>query len=374
MSNRQYDSNGWYEIKRNPISKSGVFPYSGRAIGDEDTDKVFMVYRPPEELANTETIESFKLLPGIDEHPHTLLGNAKDGLVKPEDKGIDMVIGELVEYDANTETLYSNIKFFTNKILKLIEAGKKELSAGFRCKYEKASGVFNGQAYDYIQREIRGNHLALVDKGRMGSDVAVLDSFTFTFDAKELIKMEDIKTEVKDELTLESLAASIKMLSDKIDGMGKKDEAVVEVDDMAKDMEVKTEEVAKDTEMKEAEVATDKSGMDAMEKRIKAVEAENAALKKNGIKSILSTIAQRDTLVKKLTPHIGAFDSAEKTLDEVAAYGVTKLGIKCNQGHEVAALDGFFAARKDVGVTFSLDSANKPANDSFIDRHLANIK
>lgn len=371
MSNRQYDANGWYEIKRNPISKSGVFPYSGRAIGDENADKVFMVYRPAEELANPDTIESFKLLPGIDEHPYTLLGDAKDGLVKPEDKGIDMVIGELVEYDPKSDTLYSNIKFFTNKILKLIEAGKKELSAGFRCKYEKASGAFNGQAYDYIQREIRGNHLALVDKGRMGSDVAVLDSFTFTFDAKELIKMEEIKTEVKDELTLESLAASIKMLSDKIDGMGKTEEVAEDTKtEVAKDAEVKVEETAKDAEVKDP---AEKSGMDAFEKRIKALETENANLKKDGVKSILSTISQRDALVKKLTPHIGAFDSAEKTLDEVAAYGVSKLGIKVNQGHEVAALDGFFAARKDVGVTFSLDSANKVANDSFIDRHLAKL-
>ena len=38
---------------------------------------------------------------------------------------------------------------------------------------------FEGQHYDAIQRDIIFNHIALVDEGRMGSDVRVMDSFTF---------------------------------------------------------------------------------------------------------------------------------------------------------------------------------------------------
>ena len=34
-SAREYDINGWPEIKNNPLSKEGVFPYSGETVGGE---------------------------------------------------------------------------------------------------------------------------------------------------------------------------------------------------------------------------------------------------------------------------------------------------------------------------------------------------
>jgi hypothetical protein len=360
MTNRTYDTNGWAEIKNNPISKAGVFQYSGRAIGADDPDKLYNVYRPAEELNNPDTIDSFKLLPWVDDHPYSVLGSESDGLPTADEKGVDGVIGENVYFE--NDTLYANIKAFTDKLASLIAAGKKELSAGFRCVYEKASGNYNGQAYDYIQRSIRGNHLALVEKGRMGPDVAVLDKFTFTFDAKELIKMEEVKKEevvekgADAEITLESLAELIGALSAKVDGLVKGEEAEVVGED------------------EEADPALDKdpaAGMDAMEKTLKSMQARIDELQSaNPAKSIMATIAQRDTLAKKLAPHIGAFDHAEKTLDEVANYGISKLGIKCAKGQEVAALDGFFAGRASDGVTISLDSASKQ-NTSVIDAYLS---
>jgi len=42
-------------------------------------------------------------------------------------------------------------------------------------------GEFDGQAYDGVMTEIQGNHLALVEVGRAGSDVVVSDHNPFTF-------------------------------------------------------------------------------------------------------------------------------------------------------------------------------------------------
>src|SRR5512146_542332 len=64
-SARILDQNGFFEVKRNPISKVGVFPYSGRSIGAENPDQIYRVYRPAEELGSAECIESFKLLPFV---------------------------------------------------------------------------------------------------------------------------------------------------------------------------------------------------------------------------------------------------------------------------------------------------------------------
>ena len=138
-------TNSFIEIKANPISKVGVFSYSGRAIGADDPDKIYNVYRPEEELNNQETIDSFKLIPFVDDH--TMLG----GQYTPaEEKGVHGVLGEEVSFKDGY--LLANLKIFSNKVRDLINSGKKELSAGYRCVYEKASGVWNGKSYDYIQR------------------------------------------------------------------------------------------------------------------------------------------------------------------------------------------------------------------------------
>lgn len=190
MTQRHYDVNGWFEVPRNPLSRVGVFPYLGATIGAPDPDQIYMVYRPEEELSAPETLASFRLTPFVDDH--TMLGDdEEEGLVPAERKGVHGVIGETVEYDPTTKTLYGNVKVFSKALANRIKSGKREVSCGYRCSYEKRAGVFEGQRYDYVQRNIRGNHLALVDKGRMGPDVRVLDHLKFTVDAKDLIPMAD---------------------------------------------------------------------------------------------------------------------------------------------------------------------------------------
>lgn len=217
MTARTTDINGFQEVKRNPISRVGVFPYLGRSIKapPDQADKVFMVYRPESELSDPETLESFKLAPWTDNH--AMLGDPalQEGLTNPEDKGIHGTIGEQVEYDPATRTVYANLKIWSTRLAALIDAGKKELSCGFRCVYEFAQGNFEGQPYQAIQRRIRGNHLATVEVGRMGPGVAVLDHLTFTFDAKEFAPMAKttrrIATAKKLGVSVEALAAACGM-------------------------------------------------------------------------------------------------------------------------------------------------------------------
>ena len=99
-SAREYDHNGWPEIKSNPISKEGVFEYLGGQISpDLEHDKIYKVYRPASELSNPDTIDSFKLLPWTDEHE--MLGS-EDGMTPAEEKGIHGVIGEDVYFDKDS--------------------------------------------------------------------------------------------------------------------------------------------------------------------------------------------------------------------------------------------------------------------------------
>src|ERR1019366_3956584 len=87
-SSRVLDHNGWWEVKENPLSKVGVFMYSGKFISNSlDPAEMFAVYRPAEELSDPECIESFKLLPWTDNHPSRMLGDPSQGRMAPEEKG-----------------------------------------------------------------------------------------------------------------------------------------------------------------------------------------------------------------------------------------------------------------------------------------------
>lgn len=391
VSKRLLDINGYIEIKDNPISKVGVFPYSGAQISDElEPDKIYMVYRPEEELSDPECIESFKLVPFTDEH--AMLGATNDGLLPAEEKGIHGVTGENVYYDADGKYLRSNIKVFSEFLSDQIESGKKELSIGYRCIYDVVPGVYNGQRYDAIQRKLRGNHLALVSEGRTGPDVAVQDHFKFTLDSAELKKMagenETQKETVKDEdqVNRDNLRGLVKELI--MEALAERDtEAETALDKTAKDADEddkdkkkETEDAdeddkdkkkdAKDTDEDDKDKDKKDKKSDAMDSQIKSLSARIASLERNGVKSVFAQVASRDKLATALAPHIGVFDHSQMNVTDVAAYGVKKLGLQAAKGQEEAMLAGWLAARSQPEtVVFGGDSSSTGSNsvDKFLE-------
>jgi hypothetical protein len=208
------------------------------------------------------------------------------------------------------------------------------------------AGVFNGQAYDFIQRNIRGNHLSLVNEGRAGADIAVLDhaehadfgSLTFSLDAKDLIMTTETKVageaEAKDAEVAPAAAPAAP------DMMAALNTLITMVSKLVKFEEAEAK--AETTEpVVDAETAEKPAAMDA------------AAL----TKQVMQDIAMRDTLAASLSAHVGTFDHKDKTLNEVAAYGVEKLGLQVQAGSEVATLTGFLAGAAKTKQASGMDAA-----------------
>ena len=371
MDRREYDTNGWFEVKDNPLSKTGIFQYSGGSISPEcEQDKIYNVYRPAEELSTEECINSFKLLPWIDNH--VMLGSEDEGLTPAESKGIQGVIGEDVYFDG--EYLKGNIKVFSEAMSSLIANGKKELSCGYRCRYEYAPGTYDGVAYDYVQREIRGNHLALVENGRMGPDVAVLDHFTFTVDNKELFNMaEEIKESgsEKPDMTLEEVhkfleevmpkLAKIQELTGQSFGSAG-EEAVADEDETKPDGDTeKPDGEAEDEEGAEYGVGGQKEEEKEGE-RGAGMDAAAIAL------SVERKIAEKAKLYDKLSKHIGAFDHSEMSLDKMAKYGLNKLGVEAPKESRVTFLNAYLQG-KGVSSAVAMDTTATRKNN-FVKRFL----
>lgn len=194
---KKVDDNGWWIIKDNPLSKVGIFPYLGKQIDDSlEPNKIYRVFRPAEELLNEETVKSFHLVPLINDHE--MLGKDYE---PAEEKGIDGIVSN--PRPAHGDMLIGDIKIFSEKMMDDIKHGKKELSMGYTCTYDLTPGKWDGQPYDVVQRDLRGNHVALVDRGRMGSDVRVYDkhlccdSMDVSVKKAKKIKSQDLSPETK---------------------------------------------------------------------------------------------------------------------------------------------------------------------------------
>lgn len=389
MSHREEDINGYLMIRDNPISKVGVFPYLGSELGAPDPDKVYYVYRPQEELSNPDTVASFNLVPFINEHE--FLG--KDG-TPPEQKGVQGTTGENAHFDY--PYLKNNLQVYSTFLQELIDSGKVELSPSYRCDYDFTPGVFDGQKYDAIQRNIRGNHLALVDKGRTGPDVAVLDHYTISNDSAEYINMEFTPEQMEQlkALVLQILAESAGSTDadpNKPDTKPDPDKPTDEdppADPNAVTPEEKdaVEETANQAENAEAAVEAASSAIEEVQSAIEEVQAAAEEVKKAPtadslaklkaaqdkmlkikpkkvakpaptLDAMIAVIAARDSLAKRLEPHIGAFDHTSMTGPQaVAKYGIKKLGIKAADGAEIAVLEGYLQAAKADRDTVVQDS------------------
>jgi 8-oxo-dGTP pyrophosphatase MutT (NUDIX family) len=409
---RDIDLNGYMTVENNPISKVGIFEYRGNQIPDApDPQAMYRVYRPAEELSSAEAIESFKLSPWIDNH--TMLGAEDEGLTPAEKKGVQGVIGENVYFKDGV--LYGNLRVFSQAMKTRIEQGKRELSCGYRCRYDATPGTWNGQPYDYVQREIRGNHLALVDEGRMGPEVAVQDQadrFVFTCDSNfQSTEDQDMDQPSNNApqgggssgVTLESLVAQLNELvkavaafkaaqgggdpgagdpaanaddpdanaegandGDPMANLTKTVDALCQRMDALEGKKVATDNAdpgpgdgtpkkqdddPSGTNEGKGPVLSNPGAMDAKE-----VDAKVAA----GVRSAQEQIVKKTSLAAKVSQFTGAFDHAEMlTEQEVATYACKKLELKPAKGAELATLNGYLHGRTPPAQqkTTAMDSA-----------------
>lgn len=402
QDNREFDKNGWFEVKNNPLSKEGVFFYRGASIrlpdGTQppDAEKLYAVYRPAEELSDPQAIESFKLVPWVDDH--TMLGSEDLGMTPAEKKGVSGVIGEDVYFKDGV--LYGNIKAFSESLARKIENGKKELSLGYRCRYEYSPGVWDGQHYDYIQRDLRGNHLALVENGRMGDDVRVLDhddtnlgQFNFTCDSvmeKQQMNFEELLAQLRD-LTPEQVA-TISAELDKVKQAGQDEEqeeneetqnlppeeGTDDDEDQEKEEQSPIDKLIAVVERLEQRVAqleggkTDSSDEDEEQegKDEEEEQPQNQAMDAAELtKLAMMKIANRDKLYKRVSSFTGAFDCSAMDENDVAVYGCRKLGLKAPKGQEMAMIQGYMENRTPVTKQKTV-AAFDSADASFLDGQL----
>lgn len=148
-------ANGWLRADAH-IARTGLLEYK-RADGS-----AWVEYRPADEHSQ-EMLESFDAAPLTNDHPAS-------GILTAENTH-QYQVGTVISPRADGDKVRAQILVTDAKTVRDIEAGKAELSCGYTCDLDFTPGEFEGKRYDAVQRNIRGNHVALVKTGRAGPEV-----------------------------------------------------------------------------------------------------------------------------------------------------------------------------------------------------------
>lgn len=152
-------ANGWVRADAY-LTRTGVFTYRN-TDGSQRRE-----YRPPSEVFKADALQTFALAPLTDEHPPSYLdaNNTREyarGAVSEPRRDGSHVRATLLVTDADL-------------VSKLDDGKARQVSCGYRCQLEMTSGTTpDGERFDAIQRNIVGNHVAIVPMGRAGASASV---------------------------------------------------------------------------------------------------------------------------------------------------------------------------------------------------------
>lgn len=167
ISPNQIETGEGFLICRNvPIARTGSMDYLESELNPVGSfSKRVKVLRSTEEVFSPAALSSFEGKPVTNEHPPELLTPETYSLyAKGHAQNVRKGEGEWEGH------VVADLHIQDEALIREVQEGKREISCGYECSYSD-----NGDG-TYSQHDIRGNHVAVVTRGRAGKNVAILDS------------------------------------------------------------------------------------------------------------------------------------------------------------------------------------------------------
>ena len=164
-----------YVVAMTPIARTGIHDYLGRELDPDgeqglEAGKVYKAYRPKEAVMDRGFIESLNWKPITDAHPAEGFVNA--------DNWRDLAVGMVGEVVVDGERVMAAMMLTDAAIQRKIDGGISQVSVGYESEIIYKAGVTDsGEAFDVIQKPIRANHVAVVERGRAGPKFRVPSLF-----------------------------------------------------------------------------------------------------------------------------------------------------------------------------------------------------
>lgn len=299
---------GFVHITNVPIAIVGVFPYI-KADGS-----VEMEAKLPTELLSEMTVDSANSKPVTDNHPDELVTQVNASKYM---KGFTATNAH-VENDALKVDMTITDKSLINEINK----GKQELSIGFETEVVPKKGEYKGVAYDSVQRNIRINHVAVVEQGRAGHSVRLLG------DSAEMIEQDVQKKGKRMDTTKVRLdGADVTVATSDADKIIKLDADNADKAKKIAELEAQIEEKKKELDELKGKSEEEKKNADEAQAKADAAEKELDSLKKEySGDAMQKAVNDRLNLVGKVKPYLGdSYDFNGKTDKQLKLDTITAL-------------------------------------------------
>lgn len=326
--NRYIDNNGHLIVKRTVITKAAVNPYRGSEIPDSerlglDPNKIYYLLRCPVELERG--MNTFAAVQLLKRHiPVDATDSQKESTVG--------AIGSEFEMDDDGR-VWGMLRVHDQEGIDYIQSGKmQELSAGYAYTPDMTAGVYNGEHYDGVMRNIQGNHVAIVERGRIGRDAIVADYMPNEIEDYLMTKQVKIKQGFLEKLQAKLGMDSLDSVKDVI--LAVHGALALDSDDKAEDEDDEVVEVAEDED--EGEKAdkerkkleeTDKDDRDAKKAEDDEEEKPKKAMDADSIRRSVVELFEAREKVKPIVGQI-ACDSAEEVYKTaLKQIGVSTAGV-----------------------------------------------
>lgn len=352
-----------------PIARIGDMLYGeGETPLETDSKGKVTITRDEDEVFRPQTIASFEGKPVTISHPNEFVG---------PDNWKDLAKGVLQNVrrgkDEQKDDLIADLLITDKMAIGLVKNGLREVSCGYEADYVQTD---DGKGK---QKNIIGNHLALVDQGRAGHGYAINDhkgdikmnlkdriKAIFAKAQDEAMKMaedeaekkddkkvDDEEKEAKDAGAYDELVTIVKDLSEKISAMAPKDEAEKKDD--------KKEDESKDDKEDESK---DEEGS-SIESRLKACEAAIAKMldNKSGDEDIVGD-DDEEKEAKDEESDDDDFEESTKTGDTASRAEILAPGIELTKDVKVKALKKAYETKEGKAVIDSLTGGKTPTFDS----------
>ena len=152
-----------------PVARSGTQMYLPSELELPPGPEPVPVYRPEGEVFSPACMASFEGKPVTEDHPDLPEGVSAEN-IRLYQKGHAQNIRRGKGTQRNL--LLADLVITDPETIRHIREGKREISCGYTYTLAEENGRF-------VQRDIRGNHIAVVDAGRAGPRVSIKDEKPF---------------------------------------------------------------------------------------------------------------------------------------------------------------------------------------------------
>lgn len=209
-SSRTYTDNGFLRVS-GKAARTGVYQYlaSELELNDRAPNDIVNVYRPAEEVFDSNSLQSYSNVDVTNDHPNALVNS---------DTYKSTSVGHVISASQDGDFVNVDMIIKDAQAIKDVESGKAQLSPGYTAVYVAEKGNAPcGTAYDFKQTGLDINHVAIVKRGRGGDQVRINDNHgvktmnKVTLDAGRSIEIEDAAVAA---LVTDSIARLEKQVTD----------------------------------------------------------------------------------------------------------------------------------------------------------------